>query len=95
MAHQLAENPIIIDSATNNNNYSISTNKVKVTGVEWLQPANNNDEVILLSEDNNNSVIWAAYASQNVNTGPYFSPGWVKGLYLRKLESGKLAIFFE
>lgn len=92
MANRLVENPFVLDSA---NNTDVLINRpFRIDGMEWINPANTADEVEVT--DRNGKLIWGTTAAAD-NAGSIsagFAPGWVDGLKLTKLESGKLVIYF-
>lgn len=92
MTNKLGRLPWVLDSA--NGTDVLTENYIKIQSIDWIEPANIGDEVELC--DGNNEVIWSDIVAAN-NAGSHSSQfiGWVEGLKLTKLDSGKVVLSLE
>jgi len=93
MANLLIGNRWVIDTANNN---AVATGYLKLAGMEWINPANAADD-LEIHDGSGNNLIWATIAGSN-NGGslsPGFIPGWIEGITVTKIDSGKLILYLE
>jgi hypothetical protein len=91
MANDLSGDRLVLDTA--NATDILIPGRLQICGMEWVNPANATDEMELV--DGANKLIYGTVAGSNNGgtIGPDYCPGWVDGIRLTKLTSGKLVIY--
>ena len=90
MTNQLASRPWILDTESA---VAVSTNPLKIEHFEWIGYTDGTHKCEL--KDNLGNSIWAEDGDSDLRTLRSGKIGWIQGLALTTLDSGKVYVYYE